>query len=263
MKSKLKNTANNKQLINSLTRGLIILEHILEKGSVGVIEMGKILGVNKSSAYRLLSTLEDRGFIEQDKTTLKYRLGLKLLKFGEGVMNNLEIRKIASPYLKELARKTRESSHLCILFQMQALFVDNENGMEIITANIDIGTCEPLYCSAVGKALLSFLPENQWEEILNTIPITAYTPKTITSVEALKIELKKTVERGYALDDEELSAGMRCVAAPILNYSGEVIASIGISGPITRIRLDNLDFYIGSVVNAAKEISRKMGYTVS
>ena len=252
--------SSNKQLINALTRGLIILETILEKDVIGITEMSKILGVNKSSAYRLISTLEEREYVEQDPVSTKYKLGLKFISFGEKSLASLEIREISKPYLKDLTSITKEASHLCILFQSQALFINQESSPERLSVNTYIGMFEPIYCSAVGKALLSHLPANEQEKIIKTLEIKAFTPRTITDLDVLRHELKKTLQRGYAVDDEELSTGLRCIAAPIFNHKGEVIASIGISGPVTRIRTDNLNEYVVTVVNTAYEISKKTGF---
>lgn len=249
-----------KQLINALTRGLIILETILEKDSIGITEMSKILEVNKSSAYRLISTLEERGYVMQEPSTSKYRLGPKLIIFGDKALKNLKIREVARPYLKKLTEATSETSHLCILSQNQALFIDQELSSERIGVNTYIGMSEPIYCSAVGKALVSFLDEDRRKEIISLLSFEPFTPKTITDPVVLEHELGKTRERGYAFDDEELSVGLRCIAAPIFNHNDKPIASIGISGPVTRIQLDKLAKYIDAVMAAAKGISERIGF---
>ncbi len=254
------NKPSGKQIIHSLNRGLIILETILQKGSVSITEMGKILDINKSSAYRLINTLEERGYVEQDKNTSKYRMGMGMVKFGIKTIEDLQIREVAQPYLKELTETTNESSHLCILFQSQALIIEQEISKEKITVKTHIGMSEPLHCSAVGKAILSWIPELRQQELLDDIELKAYTSKTITDPQLLKRELRRTFNRGFAIDDEEFSVGLRCIAAPVFNHIGEVIASIGISGPINRIRTDNLQHYTDAVVLTASKVSKKLGY---
>lgn len=250
----------NKQLINSLSRGLIILEKILDEGPVGITEMGKYLGINKSSAYRLLSTLESRGYVEQDPVTSRYKLGMIFLRFSEKILDNLTIRDVAKPFLKEIVNRTKETAHLSVLFQSQAVFIDQEKSPEIVSVSTKIGMSEPLHCSALGKALVSFLPAIEQERILNTLGLEAYTPKTITSLDALRHELRKISEKGYAIDDEEINTGVRCIASPIFNHRGEVVASVGISGPISRVRIDNLNEYVNVVIEIAGRISQKLGY---
>lgn len=249
----------NRQLVNSLNRGLIILEKMMDEESIGITEMGKYLNINKSSAYRLLSTLEDRGYVEQNPVTSKYKLGFTFTLFAEKVQDNLEIRKIAKPFLKELIDRTKECAHLCILFQSMALLIDQEKSPEIFSVNTRIGISEPVYCSSVGKALLGFLPEDEQERLINDLELKPYTVKTITNIETLRYELKKILEKGYAIDDEEIYPGVRCIAAPILNHKGKVLASVGISGPISRIRIENMDEYIKVITDVAKRISQKLG----
>jgi DNA-binding IclR family transcriptional regulator len=250
-----------KQLINSLTRGLIMLEAILEKGTIGITEASTYLGVNKSSAYRILSTLEAKGYVKQDPVTLKYKLDIIYIKYAESVLEDLKIRDIAKPYLVELCNKTRETAHLCTLFQNKALFIEQEKSSEIISVNTHIGLSEDVHCSAVGKVLVAFLPDDKRDNIISSMVMKPYTRRTITNPDALRFELKKVLENGFAIDDEEMSSGVRCIAAPIMNHKGEVIAAIGISGTVYRIRVDNLQEYISTVVEVASKISQSLGYS--
>jgi IclR family transcriptional regulator, KDG regulon repressor len=253
--------AKGKQLINSLVRGMVILETIYKNGSIGVTEMSKILNVNKSSAHRLIHTLENMGYVEQEAATARFKLGLRFLKYGEKVLDDMTIREIARPFLKELTIATKESSHLGVLFQNQVLFVDRENSKELVSVRTNPGMSEPLHCSAMGKALLSSLPNEEQNKILGEIDFNIYTNKTISDIGVMKNELMKTRQQGYAFDDEELYPGVRCLASPIMDYSGKVIAAIGISGPVIRIKIENLQDYVISVVGIAKAVSDKFGYS--
>ncbi len=252
-------TNSSKQLINSLTRGLIVLEKIMENGTLGITETGKLLGVNKSSAYRILSTLEARGYVTQDPVTLKYELGVIFIKYAEKVLGDLKIREISKPFLRELVSRTKETAHLCILSRNQAFFIEHEESSELISVNTKIGMSEDVHCSAVGKVLAANLPEAEREKLINSLELKPYTQRTITSPELLRYEYKKVLENGYAVDDEEVNSGVRCVAAPIMNHKREVIASIGISGTVFRVRSENLSEYINVVVDVARRISQKLG----
>lgn len=252
------NPDNN--LINSLNRGLTILDILLNKGPIGATEMGKYLNINKSSAYRLFATLEKWGFVEQDMVTLKYKLGLSFLKYNEKVLDGLDVREISRPYLKEIVERTRETAHLSVLHSTRVMIIDQEKGTEVVSVTTSIGDSEPLHCSAIGKAILAFLPQNKQEEIINNMEFKAYTHKTITGLEMFSLEIKKVLSNGYAIDDEELNPGVRCIAAPILNHKGKAVASIGVSGPISRIRMDNLKQYIDIVTSSAGSISNRLGY---
>lgn len=251
---------SGKQLIGSLTKGLIIMETLMERDQIGVTELGKILGVNKSSAYRLLSTLEERGFVEQESSTGKYKLGMKLAGFGMKVINGMEINDIARPFLRKLTEETRETSGIGILTNGLGIVIDKQNSQEKISANLEIGMAEPLYCTALGKALLSGLSEEERLNLLSSHTLHAYTPKTLTEPDQILEEIRRTEARGVAIDDEEHSLGMRCIAAPVRNSRGNVIAAVGISGPLMRIRTETLDEYMRIVKSVSRDLSRKLGY---
>jgi len=249
------------QLIGSLTKGLIILETLLECDRAGVTEFSKILEVNKSSAYRLLRTLEERGFVEQEPATGKYKLGMKMAQFSMKALDSMELRDIALPFLKKLTDATKESSSLCILSNNQGIVIEKQNSEEKISANLYVGIAEPLHCTALGKVLLGSLPEREQKKMLGAAPLIAYTPKTITNIDQLLIEYRRIAENGFAIDDEEYSLGMRCLAAPVYNQKKEVIAAMGLSGPITRIRTEILEEYSTLVKETANALSFQLGYT--
>jgi DNA-binding IclR family transcriptional regulator len=256
----MKDSTGKRQLIGSLTKGLMILEMMMESDNLGVTEISRVLKVNKSSAYRLLITLEERGFVKQEVSG-RYSLGMKLASFRTKVLEGIDIRDISRPFLSKITEKTRESSCVSILSKDQAIIIEKQSSKENISANLYIGLSEPLHCTAVGKILLSYLPENEQISLLTASPLERFTLKTITDVGILLEELKQIRSRGIAIDDEEYSLSMRCIAAPIFNNKGEVVAALGISGPITRIRLDILDDYIQTVKEVASELSSQMGYS--
>lgn len=249
-----------KQLIGSLTKGLIIMETLLKRDKMGVTEFSKVLGVNKSSAYRLLSTLEERGFVEQESASGKYKLGMKMAQFRTKVLDGMELRDISQPFLKRLTERTNEASSICVLSNNLGIVIEKQNSLERINANPYIGMIEPLYCTALGKALLSSLPEEEQIKLLDALTLTAYTPKTMTDTKQILEDIKRTAAKGVAIDDEEYSLGMRCLAAPVYNHKGEVVASIGISGPLMRIRTDMLDEYSVIVKKISGELSALLGY---
>lgn len=248
-------------MIQSIERGITVLEILEKEKLVSVVDIARKLEINKSSAHRLLATLESKHIVEKDKVTKKYKLGLGLLKFANRVLGDMEITQIAKPYLEELVVVTQESSHLCVLSKNKAVFVDQKKSSEIISISASIGDEEPVYCSAVGKNLIAFLPKDELEKVLDTIEFKAFTPRTITSKQALLTHLEKIREQGYAIDDEEIYSGVRCVAAPIRNHEGKVVAAIGISGPASRIQLEKIDKYASSVKEVAMKVSRKLGFT--
>jgi len=249
-----------KGIINSLNRGLTILEILLEESPMSITEMGKRLGINKSSAFRLLYTLKRKGFVEQNPETLKYSLGLRFLIFAQQVNANIDLGVIAKPFLKELNVIMRETVHLAVMYGSDVMIIAQETGMELLSIVTKIGDIEPFYCSAVGKAILAFLPQDEQNAVIDSLEMEKKTQNTITEKEQLIKELTKVAANGYAVDDEEFHIGVRCLGVPILDHSGRVVASLGISGPINRIRLDRIEEYISAMKAIALRISEKLGF---
>lgn len=254
-KSKQTYSSGTTQLIGSLSKGLIIMEALMEHGSMGVTELGRLLGVNKSSAYRLLATLVAHNFVLQDSVTGKYRLSMRLSKFRMEAIDDVRLREVAQPFLKKLTEITNESAGLCVLAGDSGVLIDNHMSSEIITAKLNIGMDEPLYCTSLGKALLSVQPEVERERLIMATTLTPMTPKTIVDRDLLRLEIRRAAENGFAMDDEEYSLGMRCLAAPVFGCNGEPIASIGISGPITRMRTEIIVPMAANVKAVAQELS--------
>lgn len=245
-------------MIKTLDKAVAVLNALNKHKRLGVTEIGQMLGEDKSTIYRILHTLEKYDLVTKNDTTKKYKLGLGLLKFCTNISADSELTKIARPYLKELKNNTNESSHICVLTKNNtAIFLDNINQDAVLNINTQIGTEQPLHCAAVAKSIIAFLPEDKIEEIVDTIEFTPFTVRTITSKTMYLEHLEKVRSQGYSMDDEEIYTGVRCVAAPIKNSKGEVFASIGVSGPATRIQLANLEFYVDSVKAAAEKISNQ------
>ncbi len=250
-------------MIQSLDRGLEILFILAESKSKGVTELANELQVNKSTVFRLLETMEKRNLVQQDKITAKYKLGIGLLHISEGLVKNLDIINVSRPTLKQLMDSTKESVHLCTYSNDKVYVVDQVKSNQIMKVSATIGHEEPIHCSSVGKCILAYLPAEERDRILDNVQFIPYTEKTKTSKSALFEELEQIKRNGYALDDEELSIGVCCIAAPIYNHKGEIKNCVGISGPSARIRLDNIDSYISKVKIAASNISHNMGYRSS
>ncbi len=248
------------QTINSLARGLAIIDLIHEHGRLGVTELGKLLGVNKSSAYRLLKTLEEHGYVEQVAENGKYSLGLKLCKFRERVLDSYDIRAVAHPYLEELTRLTGEASGLSVRKGDEVYLIDCLSAPHHLGVNLQVGDREELHCTAHGKAMLSALPEEEQRRLLEGAELTAHTVNTVTDTERLLAVAKADNARRYAVDDEETTLGMRCVAADIYDFSGKVVASIGISGPVDRVAEEKIPEYAEIIIKIADTVSRRLGY---
>jgi len=247
--------------INSLDRGLRILE-ILGNSSngLGVTELGVRLGVDKSTAYRLLSTLAARGYVEQEQEAKKYNLGLKIIELSSKVLDKIELRKEAKPFMKELMQKSGETVHLAILSQGNIVYIDQEESSSMISVNTEVGRQAPGHCTAIGKVLWAWLPEKELDQILQKTELTPFTARTITTISELKMHLKGVKEKGYALDDEEFTVGVRCIAVPVWNHKGKVIAAFGISGLAMRISLDKIEELAKVIQEIRDRLCLRLGY---
>lgn len=245
-------------MIKILNKAMGVMNLLNKHKELGVTEIGQIMGEDKSTIYRILHTLEKYELVTKNEKTKKYKLGFGLLKYCANISAESDLTKIARPFLEELKNNTSESSHICVLTKNNsALFLDNINQDAVLNINTQIGTEQPLHCAAVAKSIIANLPEEKISEIVDTIEYTPFTVRTITSKETYLEHLEKVRKQGFSMDDEEIYTGVRCVAAPIKNSKGEVFASIGVSGPATRIQLANLEFYVDSVKTAAKKISNQ------
>ena len=247
--------------INSLDRGLQILE-ILGNSSngLGVTSLGEKLEVDKSTAYRLLTTMGARGYVEQDQETKKYNLGLKIIELSSKVLDKIELRKEAKPFMKELMQKSGETVHLATLAQGNVIYIDQEESPSMISINTEVGREAPGHCTAIGKVLWAHLSEEELNQILQKKELTRFTAHTITSIPELKLHLKKVREKGYAFDDEEFTVGVRCLAVPVWNHKSKVIAAFGISGLAMRINLDRIEKLAKMVKEIRDRLCLRLGY---
>ena len=219
-------------VLKSLTRGLQALDILATAGGpVRLTDMASSLGVEKSNASHIMKTLVAMGYAEQDtsrryRTTWKHRSGDSRQRVLDDI---IACRDSWRPTLEAIVDKTGECAHFAVLVRSGVWYVDKVDSRLPLKVDHPIGSLAPLHCTALGKAFLAFSDTRPVE------PLTAYTPSTITTLEGLRRELQRTVERGYAIDDEEFAPGIRCVAGPVLNNRNQMIAAIGVSGPTVRI----------------------------
>ncbi|MCD6552351.1 IclR family transcriptional regulator [Thermotoga sp.] len=232
----------------------------IKEPTLSLGEIAERTGIPKPTVYRICETLVKLGLLKKnlDKT---YSLGYKLLELGSIVLSTLEIRKVAIEVMEKLQSITGESVHLGILDGTHVLSIEALESPQPLRTKVYIGKRAALYSTAIGKALLAFLPEDQKRRILEKVILEPHTRNTITDKKKLIEELRKTQERGYSVDNMEDEEGVRCVGAPILNNKGFAIASISVSGPASRITEGKIKEYAELVIKAAREISKKLGYT--
>lgn len=251
--------------VQSVERALGILEVLAEEElPMSISDVAEKVGLKVSTTYRLLNTLVLKGFVKQEKETSKYRLTLKLIRLGRAALGYYDLRNIAKPYLHELVERCNETANLAILDGGDVVYIDQLESQNLLIVKMfaQIGSRGPAHCTSTGKVMLANLEENELGRILQNMTLERFTSKTITDIEQLRRELITVRKNGYALDLGERDEGVRCVAAPVKNYEGRVIAAIGVSGPNIRLT----DYYLHNelipiVCDVAKKLSAKMGYT--
>lgn len=249
--------------VQSIERALdILLTFSKEEPELGLVDICKKVNLTKGTVYRLVYTLVSRGFLSQNDSNSKYTLGPKVFEIGSIALSQLEIRKVAYSSIEELRNTTGETVHLVVQYNDEVVYLEKVDSPRSISMRSWIGQRMPMYCTAVGKTILASLSEEEVYSICGSGKMKRITPNTITSYENLIIELQKVKEQGYAIDDEENEEGLRCIAAPVKNNKGKVIAAISVSAPLMRMD-DNLVALTAQLVKkAAEEISYKMGYRV-
>ena len=249
-------------LIKSVVNGLDLLEEFSgDARELGVTELSKRLGLHKNNVFRLLATLEHKGYIEQNKETENYRLGLKSLELGQTYLRQVGLIRQARPILEDLAKKIGENAGLGIIRENSVVFLDVIEADQTVRVASRIGWRLPLYCAAVGKVQIAFKSETEIESLVNWQDLKKFTEKTITDKDTFMKHIRQVKEQGYAIDDEEYERGVRCVAAPIFDYTRNVVAGISVQGPAFRVTDEGLErIFIPALLESAREMSRRLGY---
>src|SRR5665648_123053 len=253
--------ANPNYPIKVLDKTFSILDILLQHGStMHMTEIAEKLGFYPSTVHRILDTLKHWGYVEQDSHTQKYRLGLKALELGMAKLHQMDLVREATPCLKELVNQCNETVHLGALDGREVLYLAKEESSQTIRMISYVGKRAPLHCTALGKVLLAHLSAEEREKILGEKVLPRLTKNTITDKMELEQELDKVREQGFALDREENEKDVRCVAAPIRNYQGEVIAAISISSPTFRLDKNVQNNLKEALVETSEKISKRLGY---
>ena len=260
MERKAKPAAKPKTRLSSVANSIRLIKAFSDdEYEIGISNLAKRLGLAKSTVHRLASTLIDAGMLEQNSENGRYRLGLSLFELGSLVRRKMDVSSEAKPYLKMLREKTGETVHLAILDQASVLFINNLESEHAVRMSVNVGVRAPAHCTAVGKALLAFQAADAVETVLAGAFETR-TAKTISNATDLRQDLATVRARGYAIDDEELELGLRCIAAPIRDHSGNVVAATSVAGPAQRMTKKALSAFAPDVIAAADAISARLGY---
>lgn len=222
-------------------------------------ELSAKVGYHKTTVYRLLATLQRNSFVQQDPDTDRYRLGLKLLELSTVLLDNLELRREASPLLCELMAKTNETVHLAVLEQAEVVYIDKVESHNPVRMFSRIGRRMPAHCTGMGKAILAHMPETYVDQVIAK-GLPKRTPNTITSADQLRRELARIRECGYSTDNVENEDGIACAAAPIFDHLGHPVAALSVAGPSMRVTPERFEELGLLVKDTAREISRRMGH---
>jgi len=247
-------------LVRAVDHALQLLSCYSEKEEMGVTELSKRLGLHKNNVFRILATLEFRGYIEQNKKTEGYRLGPKIFELGLIFKYQMGLIKHAKPIMEEIVKRHNETTYLGVLRNIYAIYIDNVETTHMVRVVSRVGSQIPAYATAIGKVQLAYLPSDELERLFKERKLRPLTENTITDKNVLMEELKKVAQEGYALDNEEFEKDVRCVAAPIRDYTRWVVAGLSISGPAFRMTDDVMPDLIETVKWGALQISKSLGY---
>ena len=255
-------SAGGAYTVKSLAKALNILEVLAEgeESAYTLTQLSRRLHLHISTVHRLLVNLVYHGFVEEAPGSRGYQLSFKVLRMGLRVLDRLDFRPVAEPLLRKLNQQTKEAVHLAILQETQAISIEKFGSPQPAGLDARLGGVMPLHCTGVGKTLLAYGSGNLLNRVARTSGFPRFTPQTITSLANLKKELERIREQGYAVDQEEAFEGLRCVAGPLFDHTGRVIAAFSVAGPATRITPLRVPEIARLVCATSRRISHRLGY---
>ncbi|MCK0470535.1 IclR family transcriptional regulator [Halalkalibacter sp. APA_J-10(15)] len=248
-------------IIQSVVRALTILDLFDEQTTeLKITEISTQMGLHKSTVHSLLKTLQEANYIEQNLENGKYRLGMKLVERGNLVISTFNLRNVARKYLLDLSIETGQTSHLGILDGDAGVYIDKKEGEKALIRYSRIGKRIPLHSTAIGKILLAYQNEENVKKLLSDYVFTPLTNKTIMNHDALRKELDDVIRKGHAIDNEENEPGVRCIAVPIKNLEGELLAAVSISTLVSNVNDEQLQDYLNLLKDTGAKLSEEVRY---
>jgi IclR family KDG regulon transcriptional repressor len=247
-------------MLESAGRVLRLLE-LFRPGErdLNLTQISERLVLPKSSVHRLLDTLIEHEFIERDAATRRYRLGLRVFEIGSVAIHERGLHGAAHPIVEQLAVSTSETCHLAVLSGTEAVYVYKIDGASSIIMSSRVGGRAPCYCTSIGKVLIAWSGNEIIMRVVHS-GFHAFTPNTISTAVRLSAELERVRRKGYALDLEEFERGLRCIAAPVRDQTGNVVAALGLAGPAGRLNSERLRTLAEPVMASADAVSRNLGF---
>jgi DNA-binding IclR family transcriptional regulator len=247
--------------VPSIERALSVLECLARaKRGFSLSEVRRRLRIPKSSAHLILATLERRGFLQKNAKTGRYTFGLQLVSLSRSALENLDLREEAKPFLRSLMQESGFTVHMAVLERDEAVIIEKVEAPGLVRLASWIGRRLDVNCTGVGKVLLAFLPEDELDHLLRTKEFARHNSRTIISKSALRRELKRVKQLGYALDNEEDEPGVRCIGAPVFDENGKAAAAISVAGTTSQIGIDRVPNLARQVKRAARGVSSRLGY---
>ena len=248
--------------VGVVTKVLRILETLHEApAGLQLKDVALQTSINKSTAYRFLAHLEHEGYVFRDVTGA-YAIGVRLARLASGTSYQTTLRKISRPILQQLWKATGETVNLAVMDGREVLYLDVMESSHTFRLVSQVGLRRPVYCTALGKVMLAFIPEEEQQYFFEGMTFERFTPHTLKGAAQLRKEFASIRQRGYSIDNEEAYLGSRCIGAPIFESSGKIAAALSVSGPTTRVTREKITAFAAAARNAAMAVSRRLGYSI-
>lgn len=245
--------------IKSLDRAMAVFEYLSQTQGKALTTIADEMGQSPATVYRILITLEGRALVEFDASEQLWHIGPQAFVIGARFLRRTSLVERARPILRKLMEETGETANLGVEREASVLFVSQVETTATIRAFFPPGTLSPMHASGIGKALMAQMDEPRLRRVLRAQGLEAFTSRTLTDPTALGQDLAETRRRGYSVDDEEKNDGMRCIAAPVFDMSGEAVAGISVSGPTSRVGREDIERFSRPVIEAARELTLAIG----
>lgn len=255
-----RNPRRDSERLSSVTTAIHLMKAFSEQEpELGISELAKRLKIAKSTVHRLATALLEEGLLEQNPDNGRYRLGIGLFSLGTQVRTRLDVAIEAKPFLHDLRNRTGENARLAILNRRNVVFIHDFESNDTVRLRSITGQFRPTHCTAEGLCLLAGLRQQEFDEFL-THPLIARTPNSVVTPEDLIERIKRVKRVNYSVEDEECDLGTRCIAAPIRQADGRIIAAIGMAGPRLRIKKRDFPSLAEVVMDTAQKLSDRLGY---
>jgi DNA-binding IclR family transcriptional regulator len=246
--------------VQSLGRAFGILEEVARhREGIGLAELSKLVGLHNSTTFHLARTMVSLGYLRQERDSKRYRIGRPLFALAASALDEIEMVNVATPVLEDLSRETGESGHFGVRMGDAVVVIARTSGPGAFQLTERVGVVRPVHCTALGKIILASLRPDQLKRVLDRIELKPSTANSITDVATLMGEIEETRRTGVAFDDGEFNPEVRCIAVPVMDFTGQVVGALGISGPIWRLSNQALQTHAKLVRAAANRLSTELG----